>query len=771
MFIAPSSVSLEKSAFKAPKSQELVQFRKSIETGNIMVVKQTFSDNPRYLISSGDTPSILKEGTRYNAIHVTALHNKPKVCELILESVSNPYFIQRLNGRENLKTCQDIANILLDLYLNMPEKGRSDTPLHLAVKYGAIDVVKVLTSYPQCKMTYNLDGLQPKDVVCSRKNDSPKQLIDEISAMLDERFYVPVIRSVDSSLPPTIGEPFTPQNPPNLRVDPLSPEMEIQAYAGPMDKEQAQVFRKRWKTPPRLNLSSPTGNRSSLNGTSLLSNSSFSSPIKPINLSLKLEYSSTPIAQKARRLFPNKSLECHLDEDVKIIEDPLDENGLPVAECDANERFVDYRVKLESIGSSVDDDSTILNSTSYSMNSLLLSDSFEINGSPSFKERHVKLSDTEKGLEVIGRSLAREHNVGWKEYWQFLGTFVDFRSPEGLEQLETYLRNRANHIQAGIEAVSRANELDLSQLCAALQDINISSGKQLAERAQKSLVSRLNDEFQTVMSSPKTVKVYRCVEKSCQIFAQRITKTFTNNNEIVLKVIVERLDKELKRLRSLAFSYTSDFRFWNVNFKYVHARFANLVVAYLKRERYDTETMAKIRECLEGIEGKTTDPDIKCVSVKFRESFANIDAIEEPEMIIEESSCEDAWTSGTPCWCDFHKDPLKNSLKRHKRNKSNEFNRKLQLAAEAAAAIAESTNLVEGYSEEGDGDIWGMRNQKARYFEEDEDIFFTGDENSSDDEFFTPLQSPSEHADGLEKTTLSDEGVDSMKCFDNFILG
>ena len=48
------------SPFKGPKPQDLVQLRRAIETGNIRLVRKTIWDNPRFLISSGDTPSILQ---------------------------------------------------------------------------------------------------------------------------------------------------------------------------------------------------------------------------------------------------------------------------------------------------------------------------------------------------------------------------------------------------------------------------------------------------------------------------------------------------------------------------------------------------------------------------------------------------------------------------------------------------------------------------------------------------------------------------------------
>lgn len=151
-------------SFRGPTSQELVKFRKLIEQGDKEAAHNSFRSNPRYLVSSGDTPTILKESFRYNALHVAAISKNAEMTALILETVGDPEFIKLLHGKDDDRTAEDVSNIMLDLYLNMPERGRGETPLHLAVKFGAVSVVEVLTSYRECQSNKNTDGFFPKDV-------------------------------------------------------------------------------------------------------------------------------------------------------------------------------------------------------------------------------------------------------------------------------------------------------------------------------------------------------------------------------------------------------------------------------------------------------------------------------------------------------------------------------------------------------------------------------------------------------------------------------
>lgn len=48
------------SQFRAPKWQDLVKLRKMIEAGDVHYVSSAIWENPRYLVSLGDTPSILQ---------------------------------------------------------------------------------------------------------------------------------------------------------------------------------------------------------------------------------------------------------------------------------------------------------------------------------------------------------------------------------------------------------------------------------------------------------------------------------------------------------------------------------------------------------------------------------------------------------------------------------------------------------------------------------------------------------------------------------------
>ncbi|XP_021926723.1 ankyrin repeat and LEM domain-containing protein 2 [Zootermopsis nevadensis] len=155
------------SPFRAPKSQDLVWLRKVIECGDAHTFRNTIWDNPRYLVSSGDTPAIL-------------------------QTVSNVAFIQLLYGDDDAANCQDRARILLDLYLNTPDKALNETPIHFAVKLGAVSVV---------------------DVICSRVSSPDESLRQKLSNLLDDMFYVPVLRSEDNSVQPTVGDPFSPACP------------------------------------------------------------------------------------------------------------------------------------------------------------------------------------------------------------------------------------------------------------------------------------------------------------------------------------------------------------------------------------------------------------------------------------------------------------------------------------------------------------------------------------------------------------------------------
>ncbi|XP_031568985.1 ankyrin repeat and LEM domain-containing protein 2-like [Actinia tenebrosa] len=254
------------SSFKNPKPQELVKFRKIIEKGSSQEFLDFINSNPKYLISSGDTPVILQEGFRYNAMHVAAKENKPNICKLIVETLESDEFWKKyLSVDKNTvsQTSFERKQVLVDLYLNTPDKGNFETPLHFACKFGHIDVVEYLVSHPLTNVgPRNKYGDTPNQVACSRctSQTSVIQVKNHIKHLLEDNYYVPVFGSEGDATPPRIGEPWSPdfhskgKRTPSYSSSglhsPVDPRVTVKAYAGPMSPKQAFDFHLKWKTPP-----------------------------------------------------------------------------------------------------------------------------------------------------------------------------------------------------------------------------------------------------------------------------------------------------------------------------------------------------------------------------------------------------------------------------------------------------------------------------------------------------------------------------------------
>ncbi|XP_005085355.1 ankyrin repeat and LEM domain-containing protein 2 isoform X1 [Mesocricetus auratus] len=245
-------------SYKNPRTQDLTAIlRKAVEKGE----EQTFSDliwnNPRYLIGSGDNPTIVQEGCRYNVMHVAAKENQASMCQMTLETLENPEFMRLMYPDDSTDMLQKRILYLVDLYLNTPDKVGFDTPLHFACKFGNVDVVNVLSSHPLIvKNPKNKYGKTPEDVIFERSKNKSEELKERIREYLMGHYYVPLLRAEDTSSP-VIGEPWSSDqraeasNADHGRNSPRDPVMTLRAFAGPLSPSKAEDFRKRWKTPPR----------------------------------------------------------------------------------------------------------------------------------------------------------------------------------------------------------------------------------------------------------------------------------------------------------------------------------------------------------------------------------------------------------------------------------------------------------------------------------------------------------------------------------------
>uniref|UniRef100_A0A8C7JH20 Ankyrin repeat and LEM domain-containing protein 2 n=1 Tax=Oncorhynchus kisutch TaxID=8019 RepID=A0A8C7JH20_ONCKI len=309
-------------SFKSPRCQDLTaKLRKAVEKGDVVAFSELVWSNPRYLIGSGDNPTVVQEGCRYNVMHVAAKENEPGIAQLLLETLENPDFMRLMYPDDLEAMMQKRIRYIVDLYLNTPDKAGFETPLHFACKFGCPEVVNVLCSHPDtdknCKNKYDQ---KPSDVICERKNKT-QEVKQKICDYLEDRCYIRLLRAIDNSSQPVIDAPWSPEPSetlprslaPRLTRSPMDPVMAVRAFAGPLSPSKADEFRRVWKTPPR------------------------------------------------------------------------DRAGY---------------------------------------------------------FQHILKSDPDRGAERVGRDLARELGHPWAEYWDFLDSFTDLSSADGLRKLEEYLNKK-----------------------------------------------------------------------------------------------------------------------------------------------------------------------------------------------------------------------------------------------------------------------------------------------------------------------------------------
>lgn len=165
----------------------------------------------------------------------------------------------------------------------------------------------------------------------------------------------------------------------------------------------------------------------------------------------------------------------------------------------------------------------------------------------SFRERHIKNSDIEKGLEVVGRQLARQEQLEWREFWDFLDAFVDISTPDGLARLEAYFVEKSD--------LARAEKSDQAWNFAQLhQYLDLVATGEQQQGVKQSRHGKWSAAGGAGGAATGVMTPYTCVEKSLQVFAKRITKTLINNIGNMVS-INDTLLCELKRLKSLIVSF------------------------------------------------------------------------------------------------------------------------------------------------------------------------------------------------------------------------
>lgn len=237
-------VNKEALPFKTPTPQQFVQLRKYIQDGEIDEVRELIDSNPRYIIGSGDNPTILQEGCRYNAFHVAAKSNQADIMKLILDRLRSPDYYRRLYPGDGDRSTRDRIAYIVDMYLNMPDKTRKgESPLHFAAKFGCVSGVKFLLEQEECDRTArNCECMLAVDVICERGGGQAEAR--NIEQMFQQNFVIPIFRNEEDDGVPQVTPPITFEELKKILSPSESPRKRLAGFVGPLTFQRASKMMK-----------------------------------------------------------------------------------------------------------------------------------------------------------------------------------------------------------------------------------------------------------------------------------------------------------------------------------------------------------------------------------------------------------------------------------------------------------------------------------------------------------------------------------------------
>lgn len=307
--------------------------------------------------------------------------------------------------------------------------------------------------------------------------------------------------------------------------------------------------------------------------------------------------------------------------------------------------------------------------------------------SPSFKEKNIRLTDTEKGLERVGRDLAHENNIGWKEYWNFLERLTDIRSDEGLSCFENFLKRKEKIKELKEKSPSAEkspskqlnDSFGLGAVCAGLynMDLNEDNGDKANRFSKNGLtspstaISRMSlfsgfSQQNSLKNSP-LMNPYTCFEQNCRTYSKRLASLLKGESIQDQHSYEKTLLQEIAGLNSSIDNYKRDPRFKDVNFQKVHARYSFLLVWYLNQNNVEVKylrTFTPLIRKVHALASQYTTFDANkdvakshavCLSSFISRYIEKCDKIFNPENVNTETACIDAWNGPdiVVCNCSF----------------------------------------------------------------------------------------------------------------------